>query len=148
MLIRSSQHFHHPSMRMKNRLPRRKKEQAPIADKQKSKAEDNRITFEPGKATLTDQVKSILDTLAAKICLEIAHINAIVITGHADSSPTDNYKQKLSLARAVAVADYLKSRCPALTDDKLITKGLADQYPLSADSAKNRRVEIRVMKKN
>jgi len=126
-----------------------KKEQAPIIeDKQKSKAEDNRITFEPGKTTLTDRVKRILNMLAAQICLEIIHVQAIVITGHADSSPADNYKQKLSLARAVAVADYLKSRCPALTNDKMVTIGLADREPISDDSAKNRRVEIRVMKKN
>jgi Ca-activated chloride channel homolog len=123
-----------------------KKEQAPQVAQEKRKAEDNSITFESGNATLTDRVKRILDILAAKICREMAYINTIVITGHADSSPADDYKQKLSLARAVAVADYLKSRCPALTDERLIIRGFADQYPISRDNAENRRVEIRILR--
>jgi outer membrane protein OmpA-like peptidoglycan-associated protein len=98
---------------------------------------------------LSDQVKRLLDKLAAQICLDITHIKTIVITGHADSSPQDNFKRKLSLERAVAVADYLKSQCPALTYDKLVIKGKADRKPVADNNteigrALNRRVEIQI----
>ncbi|OAD21080.1 protein containing Outer membrane protein, OmpA/MotB [Candidatus Thiomargarita nelsonii] len=72
-----------------------------------------------------------------------------MFTGHADSSPQDNFKQKLSLERAVAVADYLVSQCPALTHDKLVIRGEADRKPVADNNtevgrAKNRRVEIQI----
>ncbi len=109
----------------------------------------NDIRFAPGDARLSAQVKRLLDKLAAQICRDISHINKIVITGHADSSPADNFKHKLSLERAIAVADYLKSQCPALTSDKLVIRGEADWKPVADNSteigrAKNRRVEIKI----
>ena len=119
--------------------------------KVKVKAPSNEITFAPGKATLTAQVKRILDKLATQICQDFAQIKSIVITGHADNSPTDNYKQKLSLQRAVAVAEYLKRQCPKLTDDKLVIRGEADRKPIAdngteAGQARNRRVEVLIKK--
>jgi len=107
----------------------------------------NDIRFAPGDASLSAQVKRLLDKLAAQICR--AHIKKIVITGHADSSPADNFKHKLSLQRAIAVADYLMIQCPALTSDKLMVRGEADRKPVADNSteigrAKNRRVEIKI----
>ncbi|OAD19484.1 protein containing Outer membrane protein, OmpA/MotB [Candidatus Thiomargarita nelsonii] len=107
------------------------------------------IRFAPGDAKLSTQVKRLLNKLAAQICRDISHIKEIVITGHADSSPQDNFKHKLSLARAIAVADYLKSQCPALTHYKLVIRGEADRKPVADNStevgrAKNRRVEIQI----
>jgi len=107
----------------------------------------NDIRFAPGDARLSAQVKRLLDKLAAQICR--AHIKEIVITGHADSSPADNFKHKLSLQRAIAVADYLMSQCPALTSDKLVIRGEADWKPVADNRteigrAKNRRVEIQI----
>ncbi|MEN8214827.1 MAG: OmpA family protein [Pseudomonadota bacterium] len=111
--------------------------------------ESNDISFAPSDASLSAQVKRLLDKLAAQICLDIAHIKTIVITGHADSSPQDNFKHKLSLERAIAVADYLKNQCPALTYDKLVIRGEADRKPVADNRtevgrAKNRRVEIQI----
>jgi len=124
--------------------------QEPAISKEKSKAEDNRITFEPGKATLTDRVKLILDTLVAQMCLNIVQIKSVLIIGHADSSSADNYKQKLSRERALAVADYLKGQCPTLIN-KIITIAQADQKPIADNQtetgrAKNRRVEIQIVR--
>jgi Ca-activated chloride channel family protein len=109
----------------------------------------NDIRFAPGDAKLSTQVKRLLDKLAAQMCRDISHIKEIVITGHADSSPADNFKHRLSLQRAIAVADYLKSQCPALTHYKLVIRGEADRKPVADNStevgrAKNRRVEIQI----
>jgi len=117
------------------------------AAKKSSPAE--KIWFAPGNATLTEQVQRLLDQWAAKICRNLANIKRIEIIGHADSSPADNFKQKLSLARAIAVTDYLVKQCPALTYDKLKPKGQADQHPIADNSteagrALNRRVEIHI----
>ncbi len=119
--------------------------------KVKVQAPTNQITFTPGKATLTAQVKRLLDKLATQICQNLAQIKSIVITGHADNSPTDNYKQKLSLQRAVAVAEYLMRQCPTLTYNKLVIRGEADRKPIAnngteAGRARNRRVEVLIKK--
>ena len=108
------------------------------------------ITFELGQSGLTDEAKKALDALAIQICQNMASLKQIVVTGHADNSAGDNYKQKLSLERATAVANYLVSHCQALTYDRIIMKGEADRTPLvsndtEAGRAQNRRVEIRVM---
>ena len=105
------------------------------------------ITFEIGEATLTEASQQILAKIAAQICRDIAQIDKIMLVGHTDNSAADDHKQKLSLERAVVVADYLTSQCPALTPDKLILKGLADQQPTTSNEteagrAQNRRVEI------
>jgi Ca-activated chloride channel family protein len=124
-------------------------EQAGAAPPTLKGEESNDISFAPGDASLSTQVKRLLNKLAAQICLDISHIKTIVITGHADSSPQDNFKRKLSLERAVAVADYLMSQCPALTYDKLVIKGKADRKPVADNNteigrALNRRVEIQI----
>ncbi|NJO14847.1 MAG: VWA domain-containing protein [Thioploca sp.] len=105
------------------------------------------ITFEAGKATLTEASQAILAKLAAEICQNIAQIDKIMLAGHTDNSAADDHKQKLSLERAVVVADYLISQCPVLTRDKLILKGLADQRPIASNEteagrSQNRRVEV------
>ncbi len=114
----------------------------------KSSQNDN-ILFEPGKATLTKQAKRILDKWATQICQNLAHIKKIVIIGHADSSQADNFKQKLSLERAVAVFVYLVKQCPTITSGKLDIKGEADRRPIADNNtakgrALNRRVELSV----
>jgi Ca-activated chloride channel family protein len=108
------------------------------------------ITFELGQSGLTEEAKKALDALAIQICQNMASLKQIVVTGHADNSAGDNYKQKLSLERATAVANYLVSHCQALTYDRIIMKGEADRTPLVSNDteegrAQNRRVEIRVM---
>ena len=114
------------------------------------------ITFAPGKSTLTDQTKRILDRIARQICQDIANIKAITIIGHTDNSQHDNFKQRLSLGRAVVVADYLNSRCAAISKldnyGKLVRKGKADRQPIASNQneagrAMNRRVEIKIVKK-
>jgi Ca-activated chloride channel family protein len=109
----------------------------------------NEITFEPGKTTLTERVKRILDRLAADICRDINNIKQIAIIGHADNSVLDNFKQALSLKRAAVVADYLINQCPAITYDKFDLKGEGDRNPIASNDtergrAKNRRVVVQI----
>lgn len=125
----------------------------PKGKQEKSKADKKAtkplyiIDFEIGKATLTEDSQAILAKLAARICQTITQIDKIMLVGHTDNSAADDHKQKLSLERAVVVADYLISQCPALTREQLILKGLADQQPVAnneteAGRALNRRTEI------
>jgi Ca-activated chloride channel homolog len=103
------------------------------------------ITFEGGQSSLSQSVKILLNQLALYICQNSADIKKIVITGHTDNSSVDNFKNKLSKERAVAVSDYLMKHCAVLTQDKLIIKGQGDSQPIvSNGSAKNRRVEIEI----
>jgi len=121
-----------------------------------SVSQNDSITFAPGKSTLTDRTKRILDRIARQICQDIANIKAITIIGHTDNSQHDNFKQKLSLRRAIVVADYLNSRCAAISRldnyGKLVRKGKADRQPIASNQneagrAMNRRVEIKIVKK-
>jgi Ca-activated chloride channel family protein len=121
-----------------------------VLDAKKDKAPQT-VTFEPGKANLTEQAKRLLNRLAAQICRDIAQIKAIVITGHTDDSQVDDFKEKLSLERATVVADYLIKHCPALTDEKLVIKGKAARQPVASNNTEagrtaNRRVEILIKK--
>jgi len=121
-----------------------------VLDAKKDKAPQT-VTFEPGKASLTDQAKRLLKKLAAQICRDIAQIKAIMITGHTDDSQVDDFKEKLSLERATVVADYLIKHCPALTDEKLVIKGKAARQPVASNNTEagrtaNRRVEILIKK--
>lgn len=112
------------------------------------------ILFQTGQSALTEAAKQQLDRIAEVICRELnsqskqlPDIKQIRITGHADSSPGDNYKQKLSLERATVVADYLLNRCKLLKRDLLVIKGEADKMPSAPNDTEegrtqNRRVEV------
>jgi len=122
--------------------------QAPATGKYAAKQE-NSVTFEAGKASLTPQAMRILDGLAMQICQDIVHLTKIVVTGHTDSSQADDFKQTLSRARATAVADYLINRCVLLTYHQFVIKSEADRLPIADNStavgrAKNRRVVIEI----
>ncbi len=126
---------------------------AEVAKKERDQKERSlEVLFAAGQAVLSDEAKKLLDQWLVDICKNLDQIREIELVGHTDNSPADNYKQKLSLERAIAVADYLVKQCPALSRDKLITKGEADKQPIDSNEteegrAKNRRVVIRVVQK-
>ena len=118
-----------------------------LSDDEDTDKYDTGITFVAGKSELSTRVKNILNAIARQVCQDMANVKLIVITGHADNSSADDFKQKLSLERAIAVADYLVSRCSAITKDKLLISGKADSQPIADNNtkigqAKNRRVMI------
>lgn len=69
----------------------------------------------------------------------------VVVEGHTDAKGSDQYNQRLSLARAEAVKRYLVER-HGIRSDRLVTKGLGEQAPLKTEdpyAPENRRVQFR-----
>ena len=113
--------------------------------------------FKTGKSTvkdLTPEGRAKLDDLVAKVKAYGA-IDSIKVTGHADKMGKPAANQKLSLARAKSIADYLKSK--GVKAASFTTAGMGDTKPvvdcdmsqakdaLKACLAPNRRVEIEVV---
>jgi outer membrane protein OmpA-like peptidoglycan-associated protein len=113
--------------------------------------------FKTGKSSvkdLTPAARAQLDELVAKI-KAFGAIDSIKVTGHADKMGKATANQKLSLARAKAIADYLKSK--GVKAASFTTAGMGDSKPvvdcdmnqakeaLKACLAPNRRVEIEVV---
>ncbi|MFK5969171.1 MAG: VIT domain-containing protein [Candidatus Marithrix sp.] len=120
-----------------------------FSDDEDADKSDTGITFQAGKTKLSARVKHILNSIARQVCQDMDNIKEIVITGHTDNSSNDDFKQKLSLKRAIVVADYLVSRCSAITKDKLIITGKSDNHPIADNNTeigrtKNRRVRIEI----
>jgi len=104
----------------------------------------------PGSDTFaqdSDQLNSAaIDPLAltARVLVEYAQTQ-IVIYGHADDTGSAEYNQKLSVRRALAVADYLLAQGIAI--ERIAVVGLGETSPLSLDTteaghARNRRIEL------
>lgn len=75
------------------------------------------------------------------------------INGHTDSKGTDEYNDKLSMARAQEVADYLIKK--GIAKERLVVKGIGEKQPIAPNEfpdgrdneegrAANRRVEFRL----
>jgi outer membrane protein OmpA-like peptidoglycan-associated protein len=103
------------------------------------------VNFESNKATLKPVAREKLSKLSG-ILLGYQGDYRLAIEGHTDSVGSDSYNQKLSLARAGSVRDYLVEqgipiqRIPS-------TQGLGRTRPAApndtpANREKNRRVEI------
>ncbi len=112
--------------------------------------------FKTGKSSvkdLTAEGRAKLDDLVAK-AKAFGNIDTIKVTGHADKMGKAAANKKLSLARANAVASYLKSK--GVKAKTFTTAGLGDTQPvvtcdmnqpkdaLKACLAPNRRVDIEV----
>ncbi|HQS83050.1 MAG TPA: OmpA family protein [Thiobacillus sp.] len=112
--------------------------------------------FKTGKSSvkdLTAEGRAELDELVAK-AKAFGAIDTIKVTGHADKTGKASANKTLSLARAKAVASYLKSK--GVKAKSFITTGMGDTQPvvncdmsqpkeaLKACLAPNRRVDIEV----
>lgn len=108
-------------------------------------------TFAPGSATLTKRGKEAL----RKVGEELKHSKGSVrIEGHTDATPltgknkeTYGNNKNLSIARALAVEDYLVKECKVPKNQIEETVGLGDAKPVDAAKnkaayAKNRRIDI------
>ena len=72
----------------------------------------------------------------------------VEVSGHTDSTGSDEYNQGLSERRAGSVADYLQSR--QVMGERLIAVGAGESRPLADNSSDagrqlNRRVEITIV---
>jgi chemotaxis protein MotB len=110
---------------------------------------DSSILFASGSASITDQTKKSLDTLASALKKLKAH--KIVIAGHTDNVPekgTGIYKSNwdLSAARAITVMDYLIEK-KIISEDNAAIQAYADTQPKASNDtekgrSENRRVEM------
>lgn len=101
------------------------------------------VHFETNKATLTPDAQNTLDKAAdAMKSNPNAHLR---LEGYTDSTGTDPHNLTLSQQRAIAVADYLKSK--GIDGARLTGNGFGPDNPAatndtSAGKADNRRVEL------
>lgn len=104
------------------------------------------ILFAFGKAALNDQARARIAALAD----EVPNKARLYVSGHTDSIGSAASNQRLSAARARAVADAVRAARPDL---KLTVQGFGESRPVAPNTvagrdnpenrAKNRRVELR-----
>lgn len=112
------------------------------------------ITFASGKADLSESGRKALKKVASTLKKEYpdAHFS---VEGHTDSDPIKKSgfasNRDLSVARAMAVLRYLVEDC-GVEDERCVVAGHGQYDPVAAnskeaDKAKNRRVDIVVLRK-
>ena len=102
--------------------------------------------YDVGKSVLKPDAKSKLDDLVSKTAG--LNLEVIIAVGHTDSDGSDAYNQKLSVARADSVKNYLVSK--GIEANRVYTEGKGEKQPVADNKtkegkAKNRRVEIEVV---
>ncbi|MEY2808356.1 MAG: flagellar motor protein MotB [Planctomycetia bacterium] len=111
------------------------------------------VTFAAGQATLSDEGRKALKKVASTLKKEYPSMK-YSIEGHTDADPIKkskfNSNRELSVMRAMAVLEFLVSECE-IADQKCVVAGHGQYDPVAgndkdAGKAKNRRVEIVVMK--
>ncbi|MBN9684338.1 MULTISPECIES: OmpA family protein [unclassified Corallococcus] len=101
------------------------------------------VFFEVGVTTLPDRSR-VLDQVA-RVLIEHPEVERVVIEGHTDAEGSSASNQRLSLARAEAVRDYLlRKGVPA---HRLEARGLGARRPLGSNGTQagrgeNRRAEL------
>ena len=105
----------------------------------------NSILFEVNSEKLLDGSQRTLQRIS-EFLVENAD-NNITISGHTDSTGTEEYNRELSKKRAESVKTALTSRGVKL--DRIETEGLGEAYPIANNETKvgrqqNRRVEITI----
>lgn len=101
------------------------------------------VLFETNKAELKPGAEKALNRLAQ--FLQKNDSSKLLIEGHTDSTGAAEYNRKLSSKRAKAVGDSLKNS--GISEDRIKSKGLGEEYPIATNKTvagrqENRRVEI------
>ena len=102
------------------------------------------VRFATASDALTKSDQALLDTLAKALKTPDLAKDRFAVAGHTDATGDDRINQELSCARALAVKRYLSGKGVQLA--RLSAYGFGSTRPLEAgqaDSANNRRVEIR-----
>ncbi len=101
------------------------------------------ITFDTGKSNLKPQFDSVLDSVV--LILKKFNKTLIEVAGHTDSVGSKASNQKLSLARATSVGNYLVDH--GIDSKRVMTVGHGEDRPIAdnktaAGRQLNRRVEL------
>jgi outer membrane protein OmpA-like peptidoglycan-associated protein len=104
------------------------------------------VTFQTNSADLRPEFFEVLNSVA--IVLQKYPQTAIEVTGHTDSTGSDQYNYELSQRRATTVAHYLQAQ--AVAPQRFSVQGLGKSRPIADNSTpegrtQNRRVEIRLI---
>lgn len=106
---------------------------------------DSGILFETGKSTLQPAAKTNIEKLS--VILNKYKDTNVLIEGHTDSDGTEEFNQKLSEARANAVANHAKGQ--GVAGSRITTVGYGESQPVASNETAegkrlNRRVEIAI----
>ena len=115
----------------------------PVAEKVTLAAD---VLFDFDKAVIKPEGKSKLDDISNKV--RGINLEVVIAIGHADSTGSDAYNQRLSVRRAESVKAYLQSK--GIEANRVYTEGKGEKQPVADNRtrdgrAKNRRVEIEVI---
>ena len=104
------------------------------------------VHFGFDESTLTPEAMAILDKAVG--LLDKQEKVVVEVAGHTDSVGSEEYNQKLSERRAIAVKDYLESK--GITATRLSAVGYGEAQPVASNDtdagrALNRRVELIVL---
>ena len=115
----------------------------PVAEKVTFAAD---VLFDFDKAVIKPEGKSKLDDISNKA--KGINLEVVIAIGHADSTGSDAYNQRLSVRRAESVKAYLVSR--GIEANRVYTEGKGEKQPVADNKtrdgrAKNRRVELEVI---
>lgn len=104
--------------------------------------------FDSRSADLSPQGQQMLKDNVQKAKEQFKRAVMLEVVGHTDDIDTDEYNQKLSQARAEAVARYLVEA--GVSPEKIVTTGAGESAPVANNATpegrqKNRRVEILVV---
>lgn len=105
------------------------------------------LFFEADSSTITDRSYEVLEEVYefmddhGKVVIEIG--------GHTNNIPPDEYCDRLSTARAKAVADFLYEK--GIEEDRISYKGYGKRNPIASNNSasgrrKNQRVEIKILR--
>ena len=103
------------------------------------------INFDFDAASIRPASHALLDEFGKALKSGLPDVT-VMIVGHTDSQGSEAYNQKLSEARAQAVADYLNTR-HGVSKSRLLVKGAGESSPIASNDSeagrsKNRRVEF------
>jgi len=104
------------------------------------------ITFATNSANINTNFISVLNSVV--LVLEEYNKTLVVVSGHTDSSGSEQHNQKLSEARASSVATYLREQ--KIISDRLEVIGFGESQPVADNKTPegrelNRRVEITLL---
>jgi OOP family OmpA-OmpF porin len=108
---------------------------------------DAAVLFGFDEDQLSEDGKSIIDERIDAWGGRVERTSETTVTGHTDSTGSEEYNQGLSERRAQATADYLKNHVK-VTDPQIEVVGMGESDPVASNDTRegralNRRVVIR-----
>jgi OOP family OmpA-OmpF porin len=107
---------------------------------------DAKALFDFDKAVLKPEGKTAIDSQVVSKLSQLQKLEVVLVTGHTDRLGSEAYNQKLSLARADAVRDYLISK--GVPKDRIEAIGMGEKQPVVQCDQKNRKELIACLQPN